>query len=120
MNLKFIPLLPLLTASATSIPTSSLPIVDLGYVRQRETEHNTTGGLYIYRNVRYSRPPLGEFRFRKPQPPLQEPNDCISDGSQFATTVCSQQVPLPGMLGTGTPNTSAEDCWVTVVLTATI
>ena len=83
-------LIVLLSYSVTSLATLHLPTIDLGYVRQRATEHNTTSGLYIYRNVRYARPPLGELRFRKPRPPLPEPAGSISDGSQYKTTICPQ------------------------------
>jgi hypothetical protein len=95
-------------------PTSSLPIVDLGYVHQQATEYNATSGLHIYKNIRYSRPPLGNLRFRKPEPPLQEPAGSISDGSQYPTTICSQAVPLPGRPTAGTPSANgfSEDCLV--------
>lgn len=98
----------LFASSVTSIAISSLPAVDLGYVQQRATEVNATSGLYIYRNVRYARPPLGDLRFRKPQPPTQEPSGSISDGSQYNTTVC------PQMVSSGTPsmNGFSEDCLV--------
>jgi hypothetical protein len=107
-------LLLLLAKSAISIQTSSFPIVDLGYVQQQATEYNATSGLYIYKNVRYARPPLGELRFRKSEPPLQEPAGNISDGSQYPTTICSQAVPLPGAPTAGTPSAKgfSEDCLV--------
>ena len=104
-------LIVLLSYSVTSFATSHLPTIDLGYVRQRATEHNTTSGLYIYRNVRYARPPLGELRFRKPQPPLREPAGTISDGSQYKTTVCPQALKLKA-----NTNGYSEDCLVSGIL----
>jgi len=115
--MKFAALLLLLLAnSATSSPTSSLPVVDLGYVYQQATEYNATSDLYVYKNVRYARPPLGELRFRKPEPPLQEPAGSISNGSQYPTTICSQAIPPPGTPSTGTPSTDgfSEDCLVSM------
>lgn len=112
--MKFTPsLLLLLVSSATSKTTSSLPIVDLGYVQQQATEYNTTSGLCIYKNVRYARPPLGELRFRKPEPPLEEPAGTVSDGSQYPTTICPQPLPPPGAIEV-TPSTNgfSEDCLV--------
>lgn len=104
----------LLASSVTSLSTSSLPIADLGYVKQQATEYNSSSGLYIYKNIRYARPPLGNLRFRKPEPPLQEPAGTISNGSQYPTTICPQRVQLPGSVGTGTrsPNGFSEDCLV--------
>lgn len=106
--MKFVCPLVLLSASvAGNIATSLLPIVDLGYVRQQATEYNASTGLYIYRNVRYARPPVGEFRFRKPQPPLQEPAGTVSNGSQYRTTVCPQAMnPIAATKG------FSEDCLV--------
>jgi hypothetical protein len=106
--MKFSSSLLLLLAHSTASLVSDLPTIDLGYVRQRATEYNTTTGLYIYRNVRYARPPLADLRFRKPQPPLPEPAGTISDGSQYKTTVCPQAV------STITPSTNgfSEDCLV--------
>ena len=104
-------LIVLLSYSVTSLATLHLPTIDLGYVRQRATEHNTTSGLYIYRNVRYARPPLGELRFRKPQPPLQEPAGTISDGSQYKTTVCPQ-----ALQSKATTDGYSEDCLVSGIL----
>jgi hypothetical protein len=102
----------LLSASyAISAATSHLPIVDLGYVRQRATEYNTTSGLYIYKNIRFARPPIGELRFRKPELPLHEPEGTIRDGSQYTTTICPQPV---SQISPATPSTNgfSEDCLV--------
>src|ERR1700733_14876533 len=98
----------LLLARSVATFATHLPTINLGYIRQQATEHNSTNGLYIYRNVRYARPPIGELRFRKPQPPLPEPAGTISDGSQYKTTICSQ-----GM-SSSTPSTNgfSEDCLV--------
>ena len=91
-----------------SVSASSLPEVNLGYVRQRATEYNSTTGIYVYKNIRYARPPVGELRFRKPRPPLQEPAGTISDGTQYSTTIC----PQPSSNATPSANGYSEDCLV--------
>lgn len=110
--MKFVhPLFWLFANVAGNIAAPSLPIVDLGYVRQQATEYSASTGLFIYKNVRYARPPLGDLRFRKPQPPLQEPAGTISDGSQYRTTVCPQSMnPIAAMKG------YSEDCLVSGIL----
>lgn len=101
----------LLASSVTSFSTtSSLPIVDLGYVQQQATEYNSSSGLYIYKNIRYARPPLGDLRFRKPEPPLQEPAGTVSNGTQYPTTICPQTV--SSSIITPSTNGFSEDCLV--------
>ncbi|PUU72351.1 Alpha/Beta hydrolase protein [Tuber borchii] len=88
---------------------SSLPIVDLGYVKQQATEYNQTYDFYHFRNIRYAAPPLGDLRFRKPQPPL--PQAGIQNGDvSFVESTCHQT--WPPFLGT-TPfgdDFGVEDC----------
>ena len=92
------------------VSASSLPEVNLGYVRQRATEYNSTTGVYVYKNIRYARPPVGELRFREPRPPLHEPVGTISDGTQYPTTIC----PQPYLSSNLTPSANgySEDCLV--------
>ena len=71
---------------------SSLPIIDLGYVRQQATEYNQTYDFYHFRNIRYAAPPLGDLRFRKPKPPL--PQAGIQNGDiHFLESSCHQTWP---------------------------
>lgn len=53
---------------ALSQPTSSLPIVDLGFELHQASYVNTTGSYYNFSNIRYAEPPIGELRFRAPVP----------------------------------------------------
>lgn len=48
---------------------NELPIVDLGYERQKATLYNQTGGFYNFSNIRYAAPPTGNNRFRAPLSP---------------------------------------------------
>ncbi|PUU83163.1 Alpha/Beta hydrolase protein [Tuber borchii] len=98
--------------SCAALYTSSLPIIDLGYVKQQATEYNQTYDFYHFRNIRYAAPPLGELRFRKPKPPL--PQAGIQNGDiSFLESACHQAV--PPSLGSGTTNPlgdnfGVEDC----------
>jgi len=95
---------------------SSLPIIDLGYVKQQATSYNSTYHFYHFSNIRYAAPPLGDLRFRKPQAPL--PQDGIQNGDiPFAKSACVQTFPpvfgLPGI----PPGSDfgVEDCLVSLL-----
>ena len=93
---------------------SSLPIIDLGYVKQQATEYNQTYDFYHFRNIRYAAPPLGDLRFRKPQPPL--PQAGIQNGDiSFAESTCHQT--WPPILGTAPfgEDFGVEDCLVSLL-----
>jgi hypothetical protein len=99
LNMALKILLPLLSLYATIIscaPTSELPVIDLGYVQQRATVYNSTNDYYVFKNIRFAAPPLGDLRFRKPTPPVYEGK--IQDGN-ITGTECVQT--LPGMPGEG-------------------
>ncbi|KAF7335518.1 COesterase domain-containing protein [Mycena venus] len=78
----------LLTASLATAQTS--PIVDLGYA-QYQGAVNTANNIAHFLGIRYAAAPLGDLRFRAPQPPINmtgvqpataQPNECFqaSDG----------------------------------------
>ncbi|KAA8905480.1 Alpha/Beta hydrolase protein [Sphaerosporella brunnea] len=95
-----------LLGTASAAPRShsrnrELPIVDLGYVRQQATEFNETAQVYIYRNVRFAAPPLGDLRLRKPQAPLKE--NGIQNGALGRDTACAQLNSTGALIG-------SEDC----------
>jgi Carboxylesterase family len=82
----------LLLVGGGSCANPTLPVVDLGYVKQRATAYNETYDFYVYRNIRYAAPPLGDLRFRKPQPPIHQ--DEIQDGDiPIEQTFCHQTYP---------------------------
>ena len=98
-------------ALCDSSHNSSLPIIDLGYVKQQATEYNQTYDFYHFRNIRYAAPPLGDLRFRKPQPPL--PQAGIQNGDiSFLESTCHQT--WPPFVGTTQwgDNFGVEDCLV--------
>jgi hypothetical protein len=94
-------LLGVVSAAPTPRDTE-LPIVDLGYVQQQATEYNETADVYVYRNIRFAAPPLGDLRLKKPQDPLNETE--IQNGSLGRSTACSQT--------DGTSLIGSEDCLV--------
>lgn len=77
----------------------SLPIIDLGYVKQQADRIETAGDVsyYVYKNIRFAAPPTGENRFRKPQPPLK--HDGVVQGGSLgaAKTTCSQSLNIAGV-----------------------
>lgn len=46
------------------------PLVNLSYAT---LEGNSTGGIDRFLGIPYAQPPLGNLRFRRPQPPLSSP-----------------------------------------------
>ena len=50
---------------------AKLPVVDLGYELHRATLYNQSGQFYNFSNIRYAAPPVGNLRFRAPQPPAK-------------------------------------------------
>ncbi|KAI8725713.1 Carboxylic ester hydrolase [Fusarium sp. LHS14.1] len=91
-----------------------LPVLDFGYALHRAADFNETGGYYNFSNIRYAAPPLGDLRFRAPEPPAID-RSVIQDGSE--SRICPQNYPpwmatigwVPEYLLSGTvPNTTAE------------
>ncbi|CCX32815.1 Similar to Carboxylesterase 4A; acc. no. Q8R0W5 [Pyronema omphalodes CBS 100304] len=76
-------LLPLILAAPTQ--KSTLPIVELDYVKQQATFE--TPEYVVYKNVRFAAPPLGDLRLRKPQPPLKE--TAVQNGNYSTKTSCA-------------------------------
>jgi hypothetical protein len=96
----------------TSPDNPDLPVIDLGYVKQQATSYNETYGFHIFRNVRYAAPPLGDLRFRKPQPPLSQ--DAIQNGDiPYPQDVCYQTYPpFLAFLMPPEETFGSEDCLV--------
>ncbi|KAK9447757.1 Carboxylesterase [Limtongia smithiae] len=67
-----------LTALDLSVTDSSLPIVDLGYVRHRAAFFDQQNNYLMFKNIRYAAPPVDGLRFRPPQAPEYQTE--IDDG----------------------------------------
>ncbi|KAK5172923.1 uncharacterized protein LTR77_003045 [Saxophila tyrrhenica] len=74
---------------------SSLPIVDLGYERHQAAYQNSTGNYYSFSNIRYAAPPVGDLRFRAPQPPKRNRGE-VQTGEQ--DRICPQAQPAWGLI----------------------
>jgi hypothetical protein len=98
--------------SCTLSDNSSLPVIDLGYVKQQATSYNETYDFHVFRNVRYAAPPLGDLRFRKPQPPLTQYT--VQNGDiPFPESACYQTFsPLYSPVDTFGSELGSEDCLV--------
>ncbi|KAI4864128.1 alpha/beta-hydrolase [Hypoxylon rubiginosum] len=101
---SFIPSL-LSAAAASPLPNEekvesrdSLPVLDLPYASYRANSYNSADDIYTFKNIRYAAPPVGDLRWAKPAPPLNESG--IRDGSMGHS--CMQAAPNGlNLLGTG-------------------
>lgn len=94
-SISTVAVLPLLTETVAAVS----PVVHLNYTSYRGT--SLANGVTQWLGVRYAAPPVGDLRFREPEPP--ETEDGVVDADSFK----------PICLGTdaGPPsNESAEDC----------
>lgn len=57
----------------------ALPTIDLGYTKHKAI-NNPNPHLYKFHNIRYAAPPIGDLRFRAPQPPLNSSAGEVEDG----------------------------------------
>jgi para-nitrobenzyl esterase len=64
----------------------------------------TESGLAVFRGVPFAAPPVGDLRFRPPQPPVAWTD--VRDVSQFAPACMQKGVSMPGE----TPPEVSEDC----------
>jgi hypothetical protein len=101
-SLAFVGVVSAVPAAAGYGGGGGLPVVDLGYVKHQAAEYNETAGVYVYRNIRFAAPPVGERRLKKPQPPLKEAG--IRNGDYGRSTSCAQT--------NGTALLGDEDCLV--------
>jgi carboxylesterase type B len=119
-----IPLLPLaallLSATAsTALPHPdkrwARPIIDLGYATYQGV-YNETTNIQSFKGMHYAAPPVGDLRWRAPQPPISVTGmqDASSYGAQCFQGFLGRgpDTPVGGLLQAGTASfpTSSEDC----------
>lgn len=104
---------------------TSVPIIDLGYVKYAGYQ-NATAGINYYRGIPYAQPPTGNLRWRKPRP--IEASNNFGGKTVNATQIgpaCYQSLPLWSYLQPGshngssfeaTPQGQSEDCLILDVL----
>ncbi|KAK4442551.1 lipase 1 [Podospora aff. communis PSN243] len=119
--LTFLPLSLTLESQAAQLP-SPVGLVDLGYAKHIPTSAYTTPSgrnISIYKNIRFAKPPTGNFRFRRPDtriakiPGIQ---DGKVDDEQSTHCISSMpaEAPFPPYNGTtwGTEDCLFLDVWV--------
>ena len=60
------------------------PVVSLNYAT---FEGNSTGGVDSFLGIPYAQPPLGNLRFRRPEPPIPLPGTTLVSNSTFFRTL---------------------------------
>ncbi|KAK0743356.1 Alpha/Beta hydrolase protein [Schizothecium vesticola] len=80
---------------------SSLPVLTLPYGSYRAATYRAASDIYIFRNVRFAAPPVGNLRWAKPAPP--QLNSTLHDGSYGPKCV---QSAVSGLNLVGPGNTS--------------
>ncbi|KAM0446022.1 hypothetical protein ACHAPV_004728 [Trichoderma viride] len=77
-------------APVTSTDPNCLPVVDLGYELHQALSYNKTTQTYLFQNIRYAQPPVGNLRFRAPAHPKTN-RTAVQTGSELR--FCPQGVP---------------------------
>ncbi|KAK0641217.1 Alpha/Beta hydrolase protein [Cercophora newfieldiana] len=80
---------------------STLPVLTLPSGSYRAANYRSASDIYIFRNIRFAAPPVGDLRWAKPAPP--QPNSTLQDGSYGPKCI---QSAVSGMNLVGPGNTS--------------
>ena len=102
-------------------PTQRTPIVDLGYA-QYKGKSDPASGYDTFFGMHFAAPPVGDLRFRAPQPPLFSPHPILIDASNnsYRGTVCPQGFVAGGPFGSVVEMLAipfSEDCLTLTVYT---
>ena len=100
---------PLAAAAGSSSATVA---IDSGKLQGEVLDPDT--GLTVYRGIPFAAPPVGDLRWKAPQPPAKWSG--VRDATEFGA-ICPQSPVLAMMTGEGLPETS-EDCLFLNVWTA--
>jgi hypothetical protein len=100
-----------LAKAAETASRTPLPIVNLGYVKQQASWYEPSANLFVFKNIRYAQPPLGELRFRAPEPPA--PEEGVQNGTVYGSPICPQ--PMSPFSGVANDSIITEDCLVSRV-----
>ena len=107
--------------SSNTTSTTTVPVIDLGYVKYSGYQ-NATAGINYYRGIPYAQPPVGNLRWRAPLP--IEASNNFSGQTINASTLgpaCYQSLPYWSALQgpnsfAATPQGQSEDCLILDVL----
>lgn len=81
---------------------NDLPTITLPYGTWRAAKYISDGDIYVFKNIRFAAPPVGNLRWAKPAPPQNV--DGVQDGSYGP--VCMQAAPAKGLNFLGPGNNS--------------
>jgi carboxylesterase type B len=104
------------TFSEAQAPSSTVPVIDLGYVKYSGYQ-NATAGINYYRGIRYAAPPTGDSRWAKPSP-IEYMNN-YGGGTINASTLgpaCYQSSAKSTYTSPSAPQGQSEDCLLLDVL----
>ncbi|KAI5781690.1 Alpha/Beta hydrolase protein [Peziza echinospora] len=77
------------------LDTSALPLLKLPYATYRAATYDKSDDYYVFRNIRFAAPPVGDLRWRAPQAPLTQTG--VQDGS--VGNQCLQATPQQFAVG---------------------
>lgn len=105
-------------SNSTSNTTTTVPTIDLGYVKYQGYQ-NATAGINYYRGIPYAQPPVGDLRWRKPRP-IESSSNYTGQTINASTLApaCYQSLPFwnyPNPFA-DTPQGQSEDCLILDVL----
>ncbi|KAF2396613.1 alpha/beta-hydrolase [Trichodelitschia bisporula] len=83
---------------------ATMPVVTLPYGQHRASKYDAATDIYTFNNIRFAAAPVGDLRWKKPQPPL--PVAGVQDGSKGAA--CISIVPKVGLNFLGDANYNAS------------
>jgi len=86
-------------------PTPNLPVLEFPSGSYRASRFDAASSVYVFKNIRFGAPPVGDLRFRKPSLPSK--NTTVSDGSYGPQ--CVQTLPSLGGIGGGSPESSGSE-----------
>jgi hypothetical protein len=89
LGLSFVGNTLLLEVSANVLDGYALPFLTLPYATYKARSFDSKRDIYIFGNIRFAAPPVGDLRWTPPAEPVEEPG--IHDGSVGGS--CFQSTP---------------------------
>jgi len=94
----------LVSEARPQAPTPNLPVLQFPSGSYRASRFDAASSVYVFKNIRFGAPPVGDLRFRKPSLPVI--NTTVSDGSYGPQ--CLQSLPSLGGIGGGSGASGSE------------
>ena len=104
------------TFTNAQTPSSTVPLIDLGYVKYSGYQ-NATAGINYYRGIRYAASPVDELRWAKPVP-IEFANNYGGQTVNASTLgpACYQSSARGAYSAPNAPQGQSEDCLLLDVL----